>query len=160
VFLVLFQFFSSLLWPAFHRPTRHLLINWHMTFGITLGVVVIVRLVWRFIPGHRVAPAVGGLEERLATGVHYGLYSLLIFQFLLGFVLRWSGAESMWLFGLTIPSPVAGEVSDATNDLIGDVHKYSGYVIVAIAAGHASMALYHRFVLRDGILRRMLPHRT
>jgi cytochrome b561 len=65
----------------------------------------------------------------------------------------------MWFFGLSIPSPVAGEVSRATNELIGDVHKYNGYLIVAIAAGHASMALYHRFVRHDAVLQRMLPHR-
>jgi cytochrome b561 len=91
VLLVLFQFFSSLLWPQFHRPTRHLLVNWHMTFGIVLGAVVIARLVWRFLPGNRVAPAVGGIEERLATVVHYALYALLVLQFGLGLVLRWSG---------------------------------------------------------------------
>ena len=43
--------------------------------------------------------------------------------------------------------------------LLGDVHKYTGYVIVATAAGHAAMALFHRFVRHDGVLQRMLPHR-
>lgn len=159
VLIVLYQFGSSLLWEQFARPTRHDLIALHMSFGVLLGLIVAARIVWRFIPGHRVAPAVGGWQETASVVVHYGLYALLIAQFVLGFVLRYSEARPMSFFFLDIPSPVSERAPRAVHHQIGEVHEWVGYVIVALAAGHAAMALYHRFIVRDGVLQRMLPHR-
>ena len=34
-----------------------------------------------------------------------------------------------------------------------------GWIIVATAGLHATAALFHRYVLRDGVLARMLPDR-
>jgi cytochrome b561 len=156
VVLVLANFVLSLIWGDFARPTRRLMVTAHMSFGILLALVVIARIVWRLVPGHQVPPAVSGLTELASKAVHYLLYVLLIVLAGLGFVLRWSGGEAMSFFGLQIPSPMA-TVSRGANHLIGDVHKYVGWTIVALAAGHAAAALYHHFVVKDGVLRRMLP---
>jgi cytochrome b561 len=159
VLIVLHQFISSLIWSQFARPTRHEMIVLHMSFGTLLGLIVMARFVWRFMPGHRVAPAIGGWQERASMLVHYGLYAMLAVQFLLGFILRWSGREDMNVFGLLLPSPFETRVSRPLHQQIGEVHEWLGYAIVATAAGHAVMALYHQFIARDGVLTRMLPHR-
>ena len=52
VALVLFNFASGELWGLFARPTRHLMIVSHMSLGILLSIVVVVRIAWRFMPGH------------------------------------------------------------------------------------------------------------
>jgi len=36
-------------------------------------------------------------------------------------------------------------------------HELGANLILILAAGHAVMALYHQFVLKDGLLRRMMP---
>ena len=159
VLIVLYQFVSSLVWEEFARPTRHDLIGLHMSLGTLLGLIVLARLVWRFLPGHRVAPAVGGWQRFASVAVHDGLYLLLIAQFALGFVLRYSEARPMAFFFLQIPSPVTERAPRALHHQIGEVHEWVGYVLVALAAAHAAVALYHRFVQRDGVLQRMLPHR-
>ena len=41
----------------------------------------------------------------------------------------------------------------------GAVHKTGQYVIYAVVGLHVVAALYHHFVKRDGVLRRMLPLR-
>ncbi|MDB6085758.1 MAG: cytochrome, partial [Gammaproteobacteria bacterium] len=38
-----------------------------------------------------------------------------------------------------------------------DIHGYLAYAIFTIAGLHALAALYHRFVLHDGVLARMWP---
>lgn len=154
--IVLFQFATSETWENFARPTRHLMIMWHMSFGIILGAVVLARIVWRLIPGHQMPPADVGLAELAAKVGHYFLYVLLIFQFVLGFVLRWAGAEAMSFFGLQIPSPMA-RVSRPVHEVMGDLHHWIGWTIVIVAAGHATAALFHHVVLKDNVLRRMLP---
>lgn len=154
--LVVLLFGLSQTWGWFEKPTRHLLIVAHMSFGIMLAAVIVVRIVWRLIPGHQVAAADVGWLEVAAKGVHYLLYAAIVLQALLGFALRWSGNEAMSFFGLQIPPPFA-PTSQATHSLLGELHEWNGWLIIIAAAGHATAALYHQFVLKDGLLRRMLP---
>lgn len=156
VAIVLFQFATAETWANFARPTRHLMIVGHMSFGILLGVVVAARIAWRLIPGQETPPQDVGLAGLAAKVVHYFLYVLLLFQFALGFVLRWAGAESMNFFGLQIPSPMA-KVSRPVHEVMGDLHHWIGWTIVIVAAAHAAAALFHHFVMKDNVLRRMLP---
>jgi cytochrome b561 len=159
VVLVLANFGLAETWSHFARATRHQMIVAHMSFGILLAAVVALRIVWRLVPAHRVAPAVAGLQQLAATAVHWLLYGLLAAQAVLGFVLRWSGGEAMSFFGLLIPSPMA-TVSRPTHHLIGELHEWVGWSIIIVALGHAGAALFHHFVVKDSVLRRMLPGAT
>ena len=156
VILVLVQFGTSQLWGFAARPTRHVMIVSHMSFGILLGVIVIARLIWRFVPGHQVRPTDRGLTEALAQSVHFLLYALLVAQTALGVYLRWAGGEAMSFFGFALPSPFTA-ISKEAQKFIGELHYWVGWAIIVIAFGHALAALYHHFVLRDGVLKRMLP---
>ena len=156
VILVLAQFATSQLWRFAPKPPRHLLIVSHMSFGILLGAIVIVRIIWQFLPGNQVRAANVGWTEALAKGVHYLLYALLLVQAMLGFVLRWSGNEAMSFFGLQLPPPFA-PFSKEAHKLVGAMHNRVGWAIIVIAFGHALAALYHHFALRDDVLWRMLP---
>ena len=154
--LVLSQFSLAITWEWFTRPTRHLMIVAHMSFGIILSVVIVARVVWRLLRGHRVQPVVSGWTETASKAVHYLLYAMLVGEAVLGFLLRWAGDESMSFFGLLIPPPFA-PYSKAAHHQIGELHELNGYAIVILAAAHAVAALYHQYVLRDGVLSRMLP---
>lgn len=156
VALVLTQFLLAEFWGFFARPERHVMIVLHMSFGILLAAVVLVRIIWRLIPGHEMPPAVSGWTETASKFVHGLLYAMLIAQAAIGFELRWAGNEAMNFFGLLIPSPFA-PLSRSTHHLLGDAHNWLGWAIVVVAAGHALAALYHHFFLRDNVLRRMLP---
>lgn len=154
--LVLSQFALAETWKWFARPTRHLMIVSHMSFGIILSAVIVARLAWRLLPGHQVAPAVSGWTEMASKGIHYLLYAMLAAEAVLGFVLRWAGDESMSFFGLLIPPPFA-PFSKAAHHQLGELHELNGWAIIILAAGHAAAALYHHYVLRDRVLSRMLP---
>jgi cytochrome b561 len=156
VVLVLSLFALGELWGFTHRPLRGELVMIHMSLGMLLGLAVAARIVWRLLPGHQVEPAGTGAVDRLARGVHWLLYAMLIVQSVYGYVVRWSEGEAMSFFGLHIPSPLT-PVSHDTHELLQDLHGKLGWAIVIVALGHAAAALYHHFVLRDGVLRRMLP---
>jgi cytochrome b561 len=154
--LVVCQFALAELWGFAARPTRHLMITTHMSFGILLTAVIIARIVWRLIPGHHVSSLEVGWIKIASKAVHYLLYLLLVCEAVLGFTLRWSGGEAMSFFGLQIPSPL-GHWSRGAHHLVGELHNWNGWAIVIIAFGHALAALYHHYVLHDRVLRRMLP---
>jgi cytochrome b561 len=156
VLLVLSQFALAETWGWFARPTRHLMIVTHMSFGIILSAVIVIRIAWRLIPGHQMPPAASGPTELAAKAVHYLLYAMLAAEAVLGFVLRWSGNEAMSFFGLMLAPPFA-PLSKPAHHLIGEIHNLNGWGIIILAAGHAAAALYHHYVLRDRVLSRMLP---
>ncbi|HET6942139.1 MAG TPA: cytochrome b [Sphingomicrobium sp.] len=156
VILVLVQMALAQLWGLSGRPTRHLMVVAHMSFGIILTGLIVVRLIWRLIPSHRVRSLDTGWVRFASSGVHALLYVMLAAQAVLGFLLRWSGGEAMSFFGLSIPPPFAAW-SRGANREVGDLHEWNGWAIILVATGHAAAALYHQYVLRDGGLSRMLP---
>jgi cytochrome b561 len=154
--LVLFQFISAEFWDFFPHPQKHLLIISHMSLGILLTALLLARIIWRLTPGHRVRPTETGIEALAAKAMHLGLYVLLAAQMLLGFLTRWTDNHPLNFFGLLLPSPL-GHCSKATGNFVDQIHDINAWTIMVLASGHALMALFHHFIRRDGVLRRMLP---
>jgi cytochrome b561 len=119
-------------------------------------LVVLARLLWRWIPGHQVSSLEAGWMRLASKGVHYLLYSLLAVEGGLGFAFRWGGGRPMEFFGLNLP-PLIGEIARPLRRELRDIHDWVGWAIIAIAALHALAALYHHYVLKDRVLVRMLP---
>jgi cytochrome b561 len=53
--------------------------------------------------------------------------------------------------------PAFDPANKALRHLIGDWHALAANAILILAGVHAAAALFHHFILRDGVLRRMLP---
>lgn len=154
--LVVAQFMLGQTWGWFARPTHHLMVVAHMSFGIILVAVVIARLLWRFVHGHDVRSLESGAMRIVSTTVHFALYALLLLEGVLGFLSRWEENKAMSFFGLQIASPYAGSGAKLAHQF-QDIHNWIGWSIIVLAAGHASVALYHHAVVRDRVLARMLP---
>ena len=154
--LVVAQFGLAELWDFFERPTHHAMVVTHMSLGIILTAVIAVRIAWRILPGHRVSNATRGWSNIASKTVHYLLYGLLASEVTLGFLLRWSENKALSFFGLPIPSPFS-EFSKAVHEAIGNLHDWLAWTIIIFAVGHAFAAMFHQFILRDGLLRRMMP---
>src|SRR3954470_448137 len=76
--LVLAQFTLGETWDWFAKPTRELMENTHMSFGVLLTFAVAARLAWRFMPGHQMSSLEAGWIRLASKGTHYLLYALLI----------------------------------------------------------------------------------
>jgi cytochrome b561 len=153
--LVVLLFVLAKSWRFAAKAIKQEMIVAHMSFGILLTLVLVVRIAWRLTPGHQVQDATTGLVELASKVVHYLLYVLLAAQAVLGFILRWS-KEAMSFFGLLIPSPFA-PFSKPAHALVGDIHNWIGWAIIILAGGHAAAALFHYFFMRDDVLWRMMP---
>jgi len=155
-FLVFANFALAETWDWFAKPTKELMEGTHMSFGVLLTAVIVARLVWRWIPGHQLSSLETGWVKLASKTAHYLLYALLVAEAALGFAFRWGAGRPMEFFGLGIP-PLIGEIARPLRRELREFHEWIGWAIVIIAILHALAALYHHYVLRDRVLKRMLP---
>ena len=155
--LVVIQFALAMIWDDFPKPTQEAMQSVHVSLGILLTAVILMRIVWRLIPGHQVPSLDVGWLRLASKGVQYLLYLLLVAQATTGFLFRWSQGHPVSFFGLfEIPSPFAALDRGARQQFHG-LHEKIGWAIVIIAFAHALAALYHHYGLKDRVLMRMLP---
>ena len=155
-FLVFANFILSQVWDWFAKPTKGFLEDTHMSFGVLLTLVILARLVWRWLPGHQVAAVEAGWMRIASKVTHYSLYAMLVAEAALGFVFRWGAGRPMALFGTGIPPLIAKMPRPVTRQL-REFHEWIGWAIVIVALLHAAAALYHHYVLKDRVLARMWP---
>ena len=155
--LVVVQFALAETWDWFAKPTRESLQSLHVSLGMLLAAVIVARLVWRLMPGHQMASLEAGWVKVASRAIHYLLYGLLVIQAGLGFGFRWAQGHPLSFFGIfAIPGPF-GALDKATRHTLHNLHEKVGWAIVIVAALHAMAALYHHYVLKDRVLKRMLP---
>ncbi|HYP64081.1 MAG TPA: cytochrome b/b6 domain-containing protein [Acidocella sp.] len=157
--LVVAQFLLAEFWGFFPRPEHHLMIVTHMSLGLILTAVLALRFIWRAKFGRRLPPAGVGVLDRVAKVMHHTLYMLLVAEIPLGFLTRWTDNQALSFFGLLIPSPF-GHFSRTTGWVVDQIHDYAAWTIIILAAIHAAAALFHHYLWKDGVLRRMLPLRV
>ena len=105
----------------------------HVALGLSILALVVLRVIVRLTRGAPEAPGVpGSLAVRAAGWGHLLIYVLMIAVPL--------GGISAWFLGLET----------------GDIHALFANVLMVVVLGHTAFALYHQYVVKDGLLRRMM----
>jgi cytochrome b561 len=138
-------------------PRKLQLYSWHKWFGVTVFMLVLLRLGWRLINPVPDPPASTPTWQRHAAGIsHLMLYMVLIVMPPIGWVMSTSLNLPLVYLGLIeIPSPFG--VDQARGELLKAVHYWLSILLLVLVAIHVLAALYHHVILRDDVLRRMLP---
>ena len=126
----------------------------HILLGVSLGVVLIARLVWRFEGGVKLPVADPGFVGRLAACVHWFLYALLAASVVAGVAYVWIRGDTFFNW-FTVPAFDPG--NKALRDNAGELHEFLANLLLIVAGLHAVAAVWHHRVMRDGVLRRMWP---
>jgi len=131
------------------------LVATHMTLGISILVIVIVRAANRFTHKPPNWPdTVGRREGKLISWSEKSMYALMLAQPLVGWAMVSAAGLPVRVFGgITLP-----QLAPFDADLYGvlrQAHSVLAYLLVAMIAAHVSAVLLHTLTLRDGMLRRM-----
>lgn len=133
-------------------PFRTSVRSAHILGGTLLSLVLVYRIWWRSTGGRRLPKADRGALGVLATATHGALYVLLVSTVLLGMTNAWVRGDS--IFGLwTIPA--FDPSNRGLRETVEEFHGLSANVLLGVAAFHASAALVHHYVWKDGLVRRM-----
>jgi len=138
----------------------------HKSIGITVMLLIVLRIGWRL--AHRAPPLPSGMRrgERVAAhGVHALLYALQIALPLSGWAMVSASVFAIptVLFGvLPWPDlPVLPGLHDKApvEAALKGFHHWAAWILTGAIVLHAAAALRHHFIAHDGILARMLPAR-
>ena len=128
----------------------------HETLGICVFLLTLARLAWRAFDAAPQEPPMPAWMRRAAKGGHGLLFLLLLAVPLTAVTGAWlEGHPLTFLANLRI-APLLPE-AHAAGAVIAEVHTWLGDTILWVAGIHAAVALLHHFVLRDRVLRSMLP---
>jgi cytochrome b561 len=134
----------------------------HKSVGVTLLLLVILRLIWRLL--HRPPPMPDTMlqfEKRAAESTHIFFYFLMLELPLSGWALVSASVFNIptVLYGI-IPWPNMPVLSNLSNKApvevtLKAIHAYGAWLLLAVLALHLGAVLRHQFILRDDVLRRM-----
>lgn len=156
--LIVIQF--TLAWSAEDLPLgmhKLALLARHKSFGMTILMLVILRLAWRL--GHAPPPLpadMSPVERLLAKGAHVAFYVLLFAMPLTGWTMSSAKNYSVSWFGFFTWPNLIGQ-SDSAFGYLKSTHFILSYALFALAVLHVLAALKHHFWNKDDVLMRMLP---
>ena len=143
------------------RPGTIPVYSFHKSLGLTIFAFAALRLLWRAFDPHPQYPATMPRWQMVgARAGHALLYTLIFAVPLSGWLFDSATAlRPLFWFGLFQVPSLTGGRDEAIKEFAEAAHFWLFWTLAAVAAGHASIALYHHLHDRDEILQRMLPGR-
>ncbi|WP_083745445.1 cytochrome b [Variovorax sp. KK3] len=130
---------EAFLWPV-HKPV-----------GALLMLLVVLRLAWTLANARRRPPSVSAASR----WGHRALYFLMIAVPTIGLLRQYGSARAFSPFGVPLMDERPGERIDWMTQLGGLLHGELGWALLALVAGHITMALWHRRRGPQDVLSRM-----
>lgn len=145
-------------------PSQFAFVQFHKSTGLTILMLSLVRLAWRLVNPVPPLPAtMSPALKFLARGSHVLLYVLIIGIPLSGWA--WVSVSRLptVYFGF-FPWPHLPVLTDlshadkvAIRPYLKSTHVFLAWSAIVLVPIHVLAALYHQFIRRDDVLRRMLP---
>jgi len=142
-------------------PATRIDIVWHETLGVLVFVLTVLRLLWvAFRPAAPQVPMSNWM--RMASKlVHLVLWAMLLALPVSAFLTLGSEGHPLTLLGGTRVDHFPAIANSPMAKLAdwGEVHEFLGNAIMWLAGLHAAAAIFHHFILKDGVLSTMLPYK-
>jgi len=130
-------------------PKKLDILVWHMAGGMFVLVLMILRVVIRTWSARPATATTGSRPlDRLASIAHASLYVIVFLMIASGWFTGWLISSSFQPNGPPLPQNFALLPTF-------QVHATLAVLLVILIAGHIAAAIYHQFVLKNGLLRRM-----
>ncbi len=146
--------------------------NWnalqiHLSIGVSLGVFVLLRIIWRLMNNQPQPEPGSALEHRLAKLGHLALYAVMIIMPITGYLGTGANTDyfflfevpkfsDTWLFSQLIEQNLGIDFQTFEKPM-DFIHKQvlGAWLAWILIAGHITAALYHHFIRQDQTLNKM-----
>ena len=128
--------------------------NVHKSIGITLALLILIRLLWRFAHRAPALPSTMPAWERLAAKANHALlYICMIVMPVSGYLGSSFTKYPILYWGIKLPQ--WGWDSPELKDLCSQVHFVTVIIFIALIVIHIAAAAKHWLIDRDGVAQRM-----
>jgi cytochrome b561 len=147
-------------------PNKFMIVQLHKSIGLTVLLLSVLRLAWRLMnPAPALPRSMHPAMKLAARATHYLFYALIIFIPLTGWIMvsaspLGNGTSFFGLFVLPNLPFFAGQTREQlhpVHELWESFHVYLAWSAIVLVPIHVAAALFHHFLLRDDVLKRMLP---
>ena len=133
---------------------RGIYVNFHKSTGITIGALILARILWRLLHSPPPLPSFMPAWQRIAARAnHVALYALMLTMPLSGYIASNFSKYGIKFFN-AVKLPPWGADDHRVYALFNSIHVVAAYVFVALIALHVLAALRHA-AQRDRVLSRM-----
>ena len=135
------------------QSQRSFYFNLHKSVGLSLLMLIVLRMYWRFT--HRSPAFLNSMklwEKRLAKATHHSLYLLMFLIPLSGIIMSAGSKYGIKWFGIKV---IPGFDDKAIRELFYEFHEIFGLLLLLTLILHILGAVKHSIVDKDGTLRRM-----
>jgi cytochrome b561 len=157
VALIITQVILALTAQELHGMAKLAMLARHKSVGITILMLAVVRLGWRLVnPTPPLPLTLKPYERFLANFTHAALYVLIFALPITGWIMSSArGFPVSWFSQFQLPDLVTK--NHRLYEAMQETHEALAWALGAVALLHLLGALKHHFVLKDTVLRRMLP---
>lgn len=139
--------------PKDYQPAAY---NLHKLTGLTILALMLLRAIWALTNPKPLLPMNTRPWEKMAERtVHFLLYFSLIAMPLAGWVGSSAAGRPPHIGDINFLLPV--EKSKELTDLAFNIHGIFALTIIILVSIHILAALFHHYIKKDNVLRRMLP---
>ena len=137
--------------------TQDVLYNLHKSLGVLILILMVLRLINRLAAGALAPEAeIEPWQKTVSSIVHTSLYVLLLAMPVVGYIANSAYGATTPFFGLFELPGIIGKNEELATQLF-TLHRWAGWLVILLVLTHISAALYHYFIRRDTVLKRMLP---
>lgn len=139
---------------------RYELVNQHKSIGLTIFMLVVLRLLWRFYtPPPALPESISYWQQQSSRWVHAGIYLLLLALPLVGWSMSSAaGFVVSWFDLFDLPALLSQD--DGLKTILMAIHAVLAWSLALLVIGHILAAFHHHIVKKDTVLKRMLPGRN
>jgi len=137
-----------------NTPARGYYVNLHKSTGMLIGLLIVLRVVWRL--KHSAPPLPASLprwQQWLAAASHHGMYLCMVVMPLSGYLASNFSKHGVKFFN-TFLLPPWGSDDKQLYAVFNQTHKITAVVLLGLVVLHVLAALQHG-LRRDGIISRM-----
>jgi len=138
------------------QPTAYMI---HKSFGLTVLILMMLRIIWIIKTGRPKLPAtIPTWEVMLARSVQYSMYVFLLAMPLCGWIMSVTAGRTPVYFGLfNVPIPGL-KPNEATSHFFAQCHTTIAWILIILITLHIAGAVKHYLIDKDDVLQRMLPN--
>jgi cytochrome b561 len=135
----------------------HVLVSIHRPLGIAILILVVIRFANRLVnPPPLLPPTISRQERLVATASEFTMYGLMFVLPLVGWGMLSAARYPIVLYG-SLHLPFILPHDAMLYAVLRKAHTILAYFFFLMFLGHFGAILYHTLIVRDGLLKRMVP---